>query len=98
VENNRGKWMRIKPLNRHLVVQKRAKKEESKTSAFILPEGYESTIQKYSVVRVIDIAEDSRIEGIEPGKDVVVEASMMFEVEGNNLILDNYVYGLVTSD
>ena len=87
--------MKIKPLNRHLVVQKKPTQEEPKTSTFILPEGYESTFQKYSIVKVLDIAEDSRVKGIKAGNDVVIEATMMFEVEGSNLILDNYVYGLV---
>ena len=87
--------MKIKPLNRHLVVHKKPQEKKEKTSAFILPEGYESSIEKYSVVKVLDIAEDSKLKGIRAGSEVVVETSMLFEVSGSTLILDNYVYGLI---
>ena len=86
--------MKIKPLNRHLVVEKVEKKKE-KNSAFILPEGYESSIEKYSVVKVLDIAEDSKLKVSWLGREVIVETSMMLEMAGSILILENYVYGLV---
>jgi co-chaperonin GroES (HSP10) len=88
--------MKIKPLNRHLVVHKKPQEEkEKKNSSFILPEGYESSIEKYSIVTVLDIAEDSKLKGIKVGNEVIVETSMMFEVTGSTLVLDNYVYGLI---
>ena len=88
--------MKIKPLNRHLVVHKKPQeKKGKKSSSFILPEGYESSIEKYSIVKVLDIAEDSKLKGIKPGSEVIVETSMLFEVTGSVLILENYVYGLV---
>ena len=87
--------MKIKPLNRHLVVHKKPKEKKEKNTAFILPEGYESSIEKYSVVKVLDIAEDSKLKGVKPGSEVIVETSMLFEVTGSTLILDNYVYGLI---
>ena len=87
--------MKIKPLNRHLVVHKKPKEKKEKNTAFILPEGYESSIEKYSVVKVLDIAEDSKLKGVKPGSEVIVETSMLFEVTGSILILENYVYGLV---
>ena len=87
--------MKIKPLNRHLLVRKKPKEEEEKNTAFILPEGYESSIEKYSIVKVLDIAEDSKLKGIKPGSEVIVETSMLFEVTGSTLVLENYVYGLI---
>ena len=87
--------MKIKPLNRHLVVHKKPKEKKEKNSTFILPEGYESSIEKYSIVKVLDIAEDSKLKGIKPGSEVVVETSMLFEVTGSTLVLENYVYGLI---
>ena len=88
--------MKIKPLNRHLVVHKKPQKKKEKNSTFILPEGYESSIEKYSIVKVLDIAEDSKLKGIKPGSEVIVETSMLFEVTGSTLILENYVYGLIS--
>jgi co-chaperonin GroES (HSP10) len=87
--------MKIKPLNRHLVVHKKPQKKKEKSSSFILPEGYESSIEKYSIVKVLDIAEDSKLKGVKPGSEVVVETSMLFEVTGSTLVLENYVYGLI---
>jgi co-chaperonin GroES (HSP10) len=89
--------MKIKPLNRHLVVHKKPQKKKEKNSTFILPEGYESSIEKYSIVKVLDIAEDSMLKGIKLGSEVVVETSMLFEVTGSTLVLDNYVYGLINA-
>ena len=86
--------MKIKPLNRHLVVEKIKEKKE-KNSAFILPEGYESSIEKYSVVKVLDIAEDSKLKVSWIGREVIVETSMLLEMAGSILILENYVYGLI---
>ena len=87
--------MKIKPLNRHLLVRKKPKEEEEKNTAFILPEGYESSIEKYSVVEVLDIAKDSKLKGVKLGSEVVVETSMLFEVAESMLVLENYIYGLV---
>ena len=86
--------MKIKPLNRHLVVYKKPKEKKS-NSSFVLPEGYESSVEQYSVVKVLDIAEDSKLGGIQPGCEVIVETNMLFEVTGSTLILENYVYGLI---
>jgi co-chaperonin GroES (HSP10) len=87
--------MKIKPLNRHLVVYKKPKEKKS-NSSFVLPEGYESSVEQYSVVKVLDIAEDSKLGGIQPGCEVIVETNMLFEVTGSTLILENYVYGLIS--
>ena len=88
--------MRIKPLNRHLVVHKKPKEKKNKSSSFILPEGYESSVEQYSIVKVLDVAEDSKLKGVQPGSEVIVETSMLFEVTGSTLILENYVYGLIS--
>ena len=89
--------MEIKPLNRHLVVYKKPQEEkEKKSSSFILPEGYETTVERYSVVKVLEISEDSKLKKVvKPGSEVIVETSMLFEVTGSTLVLDNYVYGLI---
>ena len=88
--------MKIKPLNRHLVVHKKPKEKKEKNTAFILPEGYESATEQYSVVKVLDISEDSKLRSvIKLGSEVIVETNMLFEVTGSTLVLENYVYGLI---
>jgi co-chaperonin GroES (HSP10) len=90
--------LRIKPLNRHLVVHKKPREDKQKSSSFILPEGYESSTEQYSIVKVLEISEDSKLKNvIKPGSEVIVESNMLFEVTGSTLILDNYVYGLIDS-
>ena len=90
--------MRIKPLNRHLVVHKKPREDKQKSYSFILPEGYESSTEQYSIVKVLEISEDSKLKSvIKPGSEVIVESNMLFEVTGSTLILDNYVYGLIDS-
>ena len=86
--------MKIKPLNRHLLVHKKPE-EEKESSGFILPDDYKPTIEKYSVVRVLAVAEDSKLKNIELGSEIVVETSMLFDVAASTLILENYVYGLI---
>ena len=86
--------MKIKPLNRHLLVYKRPE-EEKENSGFILPEDYKPTIEKYSVVKVLAVAEDSKLKDIKLGNEIVVETSMLFDVAESTLILENYVYGLI---
>ena len=90
--------MKIKPLNRHLVVEKVEEKREKKDlSGFVVPEEFRSK-DEYSVVKVLDIAEDSKLKASWVGRKVIVEASMMFEVAGSTLVLENYVYGLVDEE
>ena len=90
--------MKIKPLNRHLVVEKVEEKREKKDlSGFVVPEEFRSK-DEYSVVKVLDIAEDSKLKASWVGRKVIVEASMMFEVVGSTLVLENYVYGLVDEE
>ena len=86
--------MKIKPLNRHLLVYKKPE-EKKEDLGFILPEDYKPKVEKYSVVKVLAIAEDSKLKDIEIGNEVVVETSMLFDVTANTLILENYVYGLI---
>ena len=90
--------MKIKPLNRHLVVHKKPQEKKETNSTFILPEGYESSIEKYSIVKVLNVAEDSKFKVSWIGCDAIAETSMLFEVAGSTLILDNYVYGLIQED
>ena len=90
--------MKIKPLNRHLVVEKAEEKREKKDlSGFVVPEEFRPK-DEYSVVKVLDIAEDSKLKASWVGRKVIVEASMMFEVVGSTLVLENYVYGLVDEE
>ena len=87
--------MRIQPLNRHLVVYKKPK--EKKEVKFVLPDDYKPKLEKHCVVTVLDVAKDSKLRKIKLGSEVIVESSMLFEVAGSTLILENYVYGVVVN-
>ena len=50
------------------------------------------------MVKVLDIAEDSKFEVSWVDRKVIVETNMLFEVVGSTLILENYVYGLVDEE
>tara|TARA_Y100000034_G_scaffold109058_1_gene139965 strand:+ start:183 stop:464 length:282 start_codon:yes stop_codon:yes gene_type:complete len=90
--------MKIKPLNRHLVVEKvEEKKEKKDLSGFVVPEEFRPK-DEYSVVKVLDIAEDSKFKVSWIDRKVIVETNMLFEVVGSTLVLENYVYGLVDEE
>ena len=83
------------PLNRHILVQP-PEPEEKVESAFITPSDYTNPPPKYTVVIVLQVAEDCSLK-LNSKEQVVVETSMLQEVnvgkEKFTLILENYVYG-----
>ena len=91
--------MKIKPLNRHLVVAEAEEKKEKKDlSGFVVPEEFRPK-DEYSVVKVLEIPEDSKfVKDLAEGDKIVVETNMIFKVRGINMILENYVYGLVDEE
>ena len=88
--------MKIKPLNRHIVVEKEEEKQDKKDlSGFVVPEEFRAKDQ-YSVAKVLAISEDSKLlSNLSEGDRVVVETNMIFQIKGTQMILENYVYGLV---
>ena len=91
--------MKIKPLNRHLVIEKvEEKKEKKDLSGFVVPEEFRPK-DEYSAVKVLEISEDSKfVKDLAEGDKIVVETNMIFKVRDINMILENYVYGLVDEE
>ena len=85
----------FKPLNRHILVQL-PEPEKKVEPAFLRPTDYTNPPPKYTVVTVLQVAEDCNLK-LNSEEQVVVETSMLQEVnvdkEKFTLILENYVYG-----
>tara|TARA_R100000008_G_scaffold588_2_gene533 strand:- start:1683 stop:1961 length:279 start_codon:yes stop_codon:yes gene_type:complete len=88
--------MKIKPLNRHLVIEKvKGQEEEETTSSFVVPEEFRPK-ELHSVAKVLEVSEDSKLSSkISSGDEIIIETSMVFQVKKSQMILENYVYGLV---
>ena len=89
----------MKPLNRHILIEPPAKKEE-KQQGFYLPEDVVVKKKPYEVVKVVKIAFDSKFDGIlKSGDMIVVESHLITEVETNAkkhyLVLENNVLALL---
>ena len=94
--------MYLRPFNRHLLIDL-VVEAESKPDPFkvLLPEDYQKKVDKFAIAEVVDISDDSCLNLLE-GDFVIVDRSMIEEIkiknETFNLILENYVYGLVEGD
>tara|TARA_R110000824_G_scaffold152764_1_gene324052 strand:- start:348 stop:626 length:279 start_codon:yes stop_codon:yes gene_type:complete len=88
--------MKIKPLNRHIVVEREKEKQDKKDlSGFVVPEEFRAKDQ-YSIAKILAISEDSKLlSNLSEGDRVVVETSMLFQIKGVQMILENYIYGLI---
>ena len=88
--------MKIKPLNRHLVIEKvKGQEEEETTSSFVVPEEFRPK-ELHSVAKVLEVSEDNKLSSkISSGDEIIIETSMVFQVKKSQMILENYVYGLV---
>ena len=96
--------VRLKPVNRHLLIIPHSKKEETSTGV-VLPEGYEPDQTLYVEATVIDVAPDCKrhFNSMRHGmpaeeRRIIVEKSMIQEVKVKEkthyLILENYVIGV----
>ena len=92
--------MHFLPFNRHLVVD--VIEEETKTdeSFIVLPTDYEKPQSPYVKAIVIDVAKDSKFNGLLEALDtILIERRMLHKIEINTtsfyLILENYIYGRI---
>ena len=92
--------MHFLPFNRHLVVD--VIEEETKTdeSFIVLPTDYEKPQSPYVKAIVIEVAKDSKFNGLLEALDtILIERRMLHKIEINTtsfyLILENYVYGRI---
>tara|TARA_Y100000310_G_C20589954_1_gene767465 strand:- start:1027 stop:1332 length:306 start_codon:yes stop_codon:yes gene_type:complete len=97
----KGDIMRISPRNRHIVVEiiDDNTQEESKSNV-LLPDSYKREEKPYAIVKVLESSPTCTI-NISKGDKIIVENSMVQKIEiGENefyLVLENYVYGVLTS-
>ena len=88
----------FKPVNRHLLVEEIGKAKETEHN-ILLPDDYKPQQSQYVTVRVVEMANDVSLSHIVVGSVIVVERSMIKEIEcmqkSLSLILENYVLGRV---
>ena len=89
----------MKPVNRHLLIEKIEEEQEDRHdgSTFLLPEDYKvKTEERYIPVEIIDVSEDSeKFHEWHRGRTCVVESSMVNEIRLGEttyqIIGENYV-------
>jgi len=86
----------LKPVNRHILINKQEKTKERKSELF-LPEDYAPKEEVHSSYEVLDWSEDIRFE-LKKGGFVVVDNKMIEKISINNvdyfIVQDNYVVGI----
>jgi co-chaperonin GroES (HSP10) len=87
----------ITPVNRYILIDLK-KEETQEESLIVLPEDYKPAEARYIVVSAVRAATDVRFD-LPPGANLVVDRSMIEEISigdtNYNVILDNYVIGIV---
>ncbi len=90
----------FKPVNRHILINMDQRTEEQK-SLIVLPEDYKPTQHKHSVVSVLNKSDDVKFD-LKLGSKIIVDSSMIDEIVANNttynVILENYVVGILTPE
>ena len=94
--------MKLEPRNRHLLIEPivEEEKKEANTTNILLPDDYAVPPKPYVTARVLSVAPTCNV-GVSKGDKVLVENSMVQKIEiGDDefyLVLENYVYGVITS-
>ena len=87
----------MKPVNRHLLIEKIEKPPEQSQSTFLLPEDYiKKAEERYTAVKILEVSEDSeKFHEYHRGRLCIVETSMINEIRHTgvtyNIIGENYV-------
>jgi co-chaperonin GroES (HSP10) len=86
------------PVNRHILIDISSPPKPSSESVIVLPEDYTPEIERHAQVSVLKAAPDLRID-VGQGDKLIVDRSMIEEISiGDtiyNVILDNYVLGII---
>ena len=89
------------PFNRHILIDIIEEEEEEKKHSFLLPEDYKKQKSPYVLCKVINFANDCKID-ITADINIVVQRSMIEQIEIVDktyyLVLENYVYGSVKNE
>jgi len=90
------------PVNRHLLIEPVETQEEKPDHGILLPEDYAPRKSEYAVIKILDWAEDVKIQPIEADLEAIVERAMIKELKHHDqnihLILENYVICLVVEE
>tara|TARA_R100000008_G_scaffold19975_3_gene10333 strand:+ start:19021 stop:19296 length:276 start_codon:yes stop_codon:yes gene_type:complete len=89
----------LKPLNRYILIDLPQSPEQETDSLIVLPEEYKpKEEERYVQVRAVCAAPDARF-NLSEGVNLVVDRSMIEEISIGatiyNVILDNYVVGMI---
>ena len=88
----------FKPVNRYILIELAPVVSSPSESLIVLPEDYKPAEASHTTATVVCSAEDVRFD-VRNGSQIVVDRSMIEEinVQGTNynVILDNYVVGLL---
>tara|TARA_R100000008_G_C3528655_1_gene138023 strand:- start:163 stop:447 length:285 start_codon:yes stop_codon:yes gene_type:complete len=94
--------MRLKPMNRHLLIELIEHEEQETDLGILLPENYKPTLDHHAAVRLLDTASDcNQIGNLVVGSTFIVNRSMIEEVSFNgkkyHVILENHIIGRLDS-
>ncbi len=88
----------FEPVNRYILINIPEPNEEASNLSIILPDDYKTPDESHLLVSAIRAAADVRFD-IQEGSKVVVDRSMIEEIKIGgtiyNVILDNYVVGII---
>ena len=88
----------FEPVNRYILIDIARPEEESRNLSIVLPDDYKTPDESHLLVSAIRAAADVRF-NIKKGSKVIVDSSMIEEINIGgtiyNVILDNYVVGIV---
>lgn len=87
----------FKPVNRYILVEQHT--ENTQESLIVLPDDYRPPEERYATVEVKGVADDVRFD-LPLTTKIVIDKSMLEEITvgstNYNVILDNYVVGIVS--
>jgi|TARA_R110002153_G_scaffold75621_4_gene195366 co-chaperonin GroES (HSP10) len=90
----------FKPVNRYIYIEVPETKPNETSSGIVLPDDYKPQEERHGVVSVKDWAEDVKFK-LKRDQRIIIDRSMIEEVtvygEKVNLILENYVLGVIPS-
>ncbi len=88
----------LKPVNRYILVEVPKPSDELQALSIVLPDDYRAEQGSHATVSVLGVASDVRLD-LSDASQIVVDRSMIEEINVGgtiyNIILDNYVVGIV---
>lgn len=93
----------FKPLNRHIQIEIGNANPNETETGILLPEDFKPTEERYTTATVLATSDDVKfIDSLNEGTQIVVDKSMVEEIKfGNksiNVILENYILGIITQE